>query len=114
MLNEKEKQFISQWEKDREGLDTVGGKIMRGLPMALLFSLPVILLIAVIYLFFPEWYTKISGITEGTVITILIALLGSALFFAYFRMHYKWEVNEQYYLELKSREGLSETSEKHS
>jgi len=95
---------MRQWEQDREGLMSVSGKIMRGLPEALLFSLPVILLVIHISLFFPEWYTKISMISGGTAIAVMIAVFGSTLFFAYFRMQYKCEVNEQHYHELKNRE----------
>lgn len=104
MLSDKEIRFLQQWESERDGLSTTAGKILRGLPMALLFSLPVILLIFVVYLFFPEWYTKISNISTGTFITIFIAVMITAVFTAYFRMHYKWEVNEQYYKELKQKE----------
>lgn len=104
MLTEADKRFMKQWEQDRKGLSTVGGKILRGLPMAMLFSLPVIGFILLVYVFFPEWYTKVSNISPGTGITIMIAVLLSALFFAYFRMQYKWEVNEQHYSELKKRE----------
>lgn len=103
MLSEKDQQFLISWEKDREGLSAVHSKILRGLPMALLFSLPVILLIFIVYNFFPEWYTKISQTSQGTFITIVIAMLISAVFFAYFRMHYKWEMNEQIYQELKAK-----------
>ena len=106
MLTEADKKFMKQWEHDRDGFNTVGGKIMRGLPMALLFSLPIIGSILAVYLFFPEWHTKVSNISAGTGVTILIAVLLSALFFAYFRMHYKWEVNEQHYKELKKRENV--------
>lgn len=95
---------MRQWEHDREGLKTVSGKIMRGLPMALLFSLPVILLVIVVYFFFPEWYTRISMISGGAAIAVMISVFGSTMFFAYFRMQYKCEVNEQHYQELANRE----------
>ncbi|MBL0182885.1 MAG: hypothetical protein IPP96_11580 [Chitinophagaceae bacterium] len=78
-------------------------KLLNGLPMAVLFSLPVLLLLFVIQFFFPDWYTKISNTSSGTFVTIIIALFISILFFAYFRMHYKWEMNEQIYRELKSK-----------
>lgn len=104
MLSEKDKRFLQSWEKERDGLNTVPSKILRGLPMAMLFSLPVILLIFVVYIFFPEWYTRISKTSQGAFITVVIAVMMIAVFFAYFRMHYKWEMNEQLYRELKDRE----------
>ena len=104
MLSEKEKQFIVYWEKEREKQNSIRSKLINGLPMAVLFSLPIILFIFAVYIFFPEWYTKISGTTPGSFITIVIAVFGCILFYSYFRMHYKWESNEQHYRELKTKE----------
>jgi uncharacterized BrkB/YihY/UPF0761 family membrane protein len=101
MLSEKEKQFITYWESVRDKQNTVSGKIMNGLPMAIIFSLPILLIIFVIYFFFPDWYTKISNTSTGSFVTVVIAVIGCILFFSYFRMHYKWEMNEQAYQELK-------------
>ncbi|MBL0146413.1 MAG: hypothetical protein IPP48_12375 [Chitinophagaceae bacterium] len=103
MITEKEKQFIIYWEKVRAQRAQFGNKLLSGLPMATLFSLPILLSVAVVYLFFPEWYTKVSNIPKTVFITVIIAVLISMLFFAYFRMHYKWEMNEQLYKELKHK-----------
>jgi membrane protein YdbS with pleckstrin-like domain len=111
MLSEKDKKFMSIWEKERDRRNTVSDKILSGLPMALMFSLPIILLIFVVYIFFPEWYTRISSTSQGTFITVVVAVLISTLFFSYFRMHYKWEMNEQLYHELKKKEKLAQSSE---
>ena len=35
--------------------------------------------------------------------TIVIAVIVCIVFFSYFRMQYKWEMNEQHYLELKNK-----------
>jgi len=64
-----------------------------------------------VQLFFPEWYTKISQTSQGTFITIVIAVLICVIFFSYFRMHYKWEMNEQLYEELKSKETVKKQPE---
>ncbi len=71
--------------------------------MAALFSVPILLFIAVIYLFFPEWYTKVSARLPGSVLTIVIAVIICMFFFSYFRMQYKWEMNEQLYQELMNK-----------
>ena len=76
--------------------------------MATLFCLPIILFLFAVYLFFPDWYTKISNTSTGSFITILIAVFICILFISYFRMHYKWEMNEQLYQELKSKEKKSD------
>jgi uncharacterized BrkB/YihY/UPF0761 family membrane protein len=101
MLTEKELAFIQYWETYRLAHSSFGSKFLRGLPMATMFGLPIILFILTVYLYFPDWYTKISGSLTGSFITIVIAVLITILFFSYFRMHFKWEMNEQLYKELK-------------
>ena len=104
MISEKDVAFIRYWERNRDIENTFISKLMRGFPMALLFGLPIILLVVVIRLFLPEWYMKISGTSPGMFITAIIAMMGVVLFYSYFRMQYKWEMNEQLYKELKSKE----------
>lgn len=104
MLSDKELAFLTYWEQNRIPQSTFISKLSRGLPMAVLFGLPIILSIAVVYLFFPEWYTKISNTTSGSLVTVVIAVLICIFFFSYFRMHFKWEMNEQAYLELKYKQ----------
>lgn len=72
--------------------------------MAALFSVPILLFIAAVYFFFPEWYTKVSSRLPGSVTTIVLAVIICMLFFSYFRMQFKWEMNEQLYRELKHKE----------
>ncbi|MBK9486245.1 MAG: hypothetical protein IPO01_13895 [Chitinophagaceae bacterium] len=78
-------------------------KLIDGLPMAALFCVPILLFITAVYLFFPEWYTKISSRLPGSIVTIVIAVIICMLFFSYFRMQFKWESNEQLYRELKQK-----------
>ncbi|MBK8520026.1 MAG: hypothetical protein IPL54_03820 [Chitinophagaceae bacterium] len=110
MLSEKDKEFIIYWEKEKERRSTFSAKLIQGLPMAALFSVPILLFITAIYLFFPEWYTKISSRLPGSITTIVIAVIICILFFSYFRMQYKWEMNEQLYRELKQK--AARTNEK--
>ncbi len=79
--------------------------------MAIIFGLPIILSVLVVYLFFPEWYMKISNTTSGTFVVIVVAVILAILFFSFFRMHFKWEMNEQLYLELKHRRSHSKELE---
>jgi len=104
MLSEKDKQFIIYWEKVRDSRKTFSAKLTSGLPMAALFSAPILLFITAIYLFLPEWYTKVSGKMPGSLPTIVVAVIICMFFFSFFRMQYKWEMNEQLYQELKSKE----------
>jgi hypothetical protein len=110
MLSEKEKEFIQYWEANREEHSGFLSKLSRGLPMAMVFVLPILLSILVVYLFFPEWYTKISSASTGSFGVIVIAVMIAVLFFSYFRMHFKWEMNDQAYQEIKAREKHSDAA----
>lgn len=104
MLSDKELEFIQYWEANRLPQSTFLSKLSRGLPMAIIFGAPIICSVIAVYFFFPDWYTKISDTTPGTFITAVIAVIIAILFFSYFRMHFKWEMNEQAYLELKYKQ----------
>ncbi|MCX6323113.1 MAG: hypothetical protein NTZ41_02790 [Sphingobacteriales bacterium] len=103
MLTSKEQSFLSRWEQVRERESLFMSKLIGGLPMAFLFGLPILFSIVLVYWLSPSWYTKVaSRINSGTVV-ILIAVLLIILFFSFTRMHFKWEMNEQLYLELKAK-----------
>lgn len=72
--------------------------------MACMFGLPILLLIACVYLFLPEWYTKISKTSPETFVIVTIAVFIAIFFYAFTRMHFKWEMNEQLYKEIKYKE----------
>src|SRR4051812_19008245 len=110
MLSEKEIKFLQHWELVREKESSFKSKLFRGLPMASLFGLPIIFSIAIIYFLSPEWYTKISQAAAGSTGTILISVIILILFFSYFRMHFKWEMNEQFYIQLKARKQQAEAA----
>jgi len=107
MITEKDKAFLRYWEENRDFEKTFKRKLSGGLPMAILFGLPIILLIVVIRIFLPDWYMKISSTSSGMFFTAVVAMIVVVFFYAYFRMQYKWEMNEQLYQELKSKENKS-------
>ena len=104
MLTEKEIKFLRYWEQHRERESKFISKLGGGLPMAILFALPIVLLVVVVWLYFPEWYTKISKTSPGAFVMVIIAMIGIVIFYSFFRMHYKWEMNDQLYKELKPKE----------
>lgn len=112
MLTKKEEEFLLYWESRRLQESTFMSKLTRGIPMALMFGLPILLFIAAIYLFFPDWYYKISGTTASTFRVVVIAVLICIVFFSYFRMHFKWEMSEQAYQELKNKSLRSNAANK--
>ena len=104
MLSDKELSFIEYWKDRRLPYSSLQSKIARGLPMATLFCVPVIILLIVVYLFFPDWYAKLAP-SFGSVVVTVIALFIAMIFMAFFRMHFNWEMNEQVYQQLlKKRE----------
>lgn len=92
------------WEDVRESENKFSRKILAGLPMATLFCMPVILFVILVNIFLPDWFAKVSNTNGATYVVVLIALLIATLFIAYFRMHFRWEMNEQKYLELKAKQ----------
>lgn len=110
MITEKDIQFLRYWERVKESENTFMSKISRGLPMAFIFAFPIILSVVAVRLFAPDWYMKISGTTPGAFVTVIIAMCLVIVFYAYFRMQYKWEMNDQLYKELKSKENKSNES----
>jgi hypothetical protein len=104
MITEKERQFLRYWEQNRDSENSFISKLAKGLPMATLFGLPIILSVIIVRLYFPEWYTKISQTTPGMFLTAIIAVIGIILFTSYFNMQYRWETNDQAYQELIFKE----------
>ena len=103
MLTKKEEDFIKYWESVRRPYSSFSSKLMRGLPMSIIFTFPVLLSVALVFFLSPEWYTKISQNLNGSFTPIVLSLFLCALFFSFFRMHFKWEMNEQLYKELISK-----------
>lgn len=106
MLTEKDKAFLDYWERNRERENQFANKLIGGLPMAILFSLPILLTVVVVWIFLPDWYMKISKSSSGTFITIIFAMFVISLFYSFFRMQHKWEMNDQLYQELKAKNNI--------
>jgi ATP/ADP translocase len=101
MLTNKEKDFISYWEANRMQKKKFLRQFSIGLPVG------VLLVGAVFVNLLSGWYKKADMIIRSNssiLITILIALVGTAVFITIFSSRHKWEQNEQRYLELKSKE----------
>lgn len=104
MFSKEESEFMQHWEQVREKQSQFTSKLLSGLPMAMLFGLPILLSLVAVYYLSPEWYTKVSQAASGVLTTLVVAVFITILFFSYFRMHFRWEMNEQLYRELKSRD----------
>lgn len=99
MVTHQEQLFINYWEANREKEKKVFRQLAVGLPLGLVFALPVLLSVL-----FHDWYKRMVFISSTQITLILITVLGIGVFFALFRMRFKWEENEQRYKELKFKE----------
>jgi membrane protein YdbS with pleckstrin-like domain len=104
MLDKEQADFLILWEAKREEYSTTSSKLLRGLPMACIFALPILFLIAIVYFFIPDWYYKISKTSSQTFVVVAIAVFIVIIFYAFVRMHFKWEMNEQLFKELKQKQ----------
>ena len=64
-----------------------------------LIALPILLSVI-----FHDWYKRMIFISGSQLTVVFIGVLGIAVFFALFRMKFKWEQNEQLYKELKYKQ----------
>ncbi|MEO6455968.1 MAG: hypothetical protein ABIN97_17940 [Ginsengibacter sp.] len=99
MITEQEKLFIDYWNKNRNKQKRSFYQLLIGLPLGLVFALPVLLSVI-----FHNWYKRMVFISGSQFSVILGAVLGIAVFYALFRMKFNWEQNEQLYKELKYKE----------
>lgn len=103
MLTDREKAFLDYWKANRLRKRNTGVRLREGLQPGLLFALPVILLLIAVWLFFPEWHTKISKTSPSALVAALLALAMVVVFFAFFKTQYDWEKQEQQYHELLAK-----------
>ncbi len=105
MLTEHEMRFMRYWEANREKKKHFSSMLAGGLPVGLIFSLPVLL--AVI---FHGWYKSMVYISDAQLFVVMITVLAIAVFYGTFRMKFKWEQNEQLYKELKLRQSADDAA----
>ena len=103
MITDQEQLFINYWEVNRVKQKKIFYQLAWGLPLGLVFALPVLLSVI-----FKDWYKSMVFISSAQITLILITVLGIAVFFALFRMKFKWEENEQRYKELKYKQSKTE------
>jgi len=103
MLTDRELRFIAYWEKNREREKKTFRQLLIGLPVGLIFAIPIILN------FSASWYKRATMYARGhaadnTVTVLVIAVLAIAVFVAIFSKKHKWEMYEQQYREILERE----------
>jgi amino acid permease len=101
MHTEDEIRFIRYWEANRVKQNTLKYRLMFGLPLGLLVSLPIL----VNFLLGRFWYRRADavGTSQFNPMVLVAAVLLIAVFVAVFYKQFQWERNEQRYLELTRR-----------
>jgi hypothetical protein len=108
MLTEQEEAFITYWAANREKQKRVFRQFLLGIPLALLFVIPITLN------FFSGWYKRATMIRDTPDFNpgvLLLALILIVVFIAIFSRKFRWEQNEQRYLELLAKKKKVEKSE---
>ncbi len=109
MLTEEEEAFIEYWEANRERQKKTFRQFLLGIPVALLFVIPIAVN------FFSGWYkraTMMANTSSFNPGVLLLALLLIAVFIALFSRKFRWDQNEQRYLELLAKKKKQSSGEK--
>lgn len=104
MLSAEEKEFLQWWEKNRNREKKLMNQLMVGLPLGLAFGFPMLL-----SFLFRGWFKRMPYVSGAQFTMILIAVFLIIVFYAIFKMRFKWEMNDQRYNELKQKEKTEAT-----
>ena len=102
MLNEREKQFIEYWEANRLRDGHWRYQLLTGIPIGLLFALPVL---AIIFTG-KFWYKRADMAMNAMMnpVVLVVAVFVITVFVSIFYKRHQWDMKEQYYRQLKARE----------
>lgn len=94
--------FMEYWEQNREKQKKLLTQLMLGLPLGILFAMPII----VNFLLGRFWYKRADavGLSQFNPMVLIVAFLLIAVFTALLNRRFRWEKLEQQYLELKAKE----------
>lgn len=102
MLDQREKMFIEYWEANRLKEKKIVYQVLTGLPIGLLFALPII------FLLFSSrfWYKRADMVANAELnpVVLVLAILLIAIFVGLLYKKHQWDRKEQQYNELKLKE----------
>jgi cation transporter-like permease len=101
LYTEDEKKFIEYWRENRDYQATLAYQLLFGLPIGLLFSLPIV----INFLLGRLWYKRADavGLSQFNHAVLIIAVMVISVFIAIVNRRFRWEKLEQQYLELLAR-----------
>jgi hypothetical protein len=99
-LSEKELAFMNYWENHRLKEKKFLNQLLVGLPLGILFGTPILINL------FLGWHKRgtMEAYTRLNPVVLITAIMLVIVFIAIFSRRHKWEMKEQYYRELKTRE----------
>jgi len=109
MFTPEEQAFVDYWATHRDAQKKTLRQFLLGIPVALLFVIPIILNL------FAGWNKQadmLLNTSEFNPGVLLIALLIIVTFIAIFSRRFRWDQNEQRYRELLARQEREKKSEK--
>jgi H+/gluconate symporter-like permease len=109
MLTEEEEAFIEYWKANRERQKKTFRQFLLGIPIALLFVIPIAVN------FFSGWDKRVAMMVHTNSFNpgvLLLALLLITVFIAIFSRKFRWDQNEQRYMELLAKKEKQASVEK--
>lgn len=101
-ITEDEKKFLTYWEQNRSKQKKLLNQLMFGLPVGILFSVPLL----INFFVGKFWYKRADavGVSQFSPSVLVVAVLLISVFVALFNRRFRWEKLEQQYLEIKAKE----------
>jgi uncharacterized membrane protein YbhN (UPF0104 family) len=101
-ITEEERKFLVYWEDNRNKERKLINQLMFGLPIGILFSVPLI----INFFLGKFWYKRADavGLSQFNPTVLVLAVLLITVFVALLNRRFRWEKLEQQYLEIKTRE----------
>ncbi len=106
MLTEEEENFLIYWRNNREKKTTFLSQLHFGLPLGLLIGIGILLN------YISGWYTRATMVanSQSTPIVLVLAVILITIFCSIFYRRFRWEMNEQRFLELSYKKKLEKSS----
>ncbi|MGC8750920.1 hypothetical protein [Hydrotalea sp.] len=100
MLTDKEEKFIQYWAENGEKQKHGARSLLKGFSLGMSIGAAIILLIAA------GWYERadMEAHSKLNPFFLLFIILILAIFMAFLYRNYRWEMNQQYYLELLAKQ----------
>lgn len=101
-MEERETAFLRYWEANREREKTWQYQLKVGIPMGLLFSLPIIIIVFTGRYWYVRADMEANASLSPTLLIICVVII--AVFIAIFYKRHQWDMKEQQYKELRAKE----------